>query len=55
LPCPRCGSTEVSQAAEIPDVPPEPVEEWPSRVWRFRCAACHHTWLEDEIRPKDPA
>jgi hypothetical protein len=50
-PCPKCGSAEVSQAAEIPDVPPPPVEDWPSRVWRSRCAACHHSWVEAEVAP----
>jgi len=50
-PCPRCGSAEVSQRAEIPEVHPPPVEEWPSRVWRYQCAACQHSWLEEEIAP----
>jgi hypothetical protein len=47
-PCPKCGSADVSPAAEIPEVPPPPVEDWPSRVWRLRCAACHHSWVETE-------
>jgi len=47
-PCPKCGSTEVSQTAEIPEVPPPPVEEWPNRVWRFRCAVCKHSWLDED-------
>ncbi len=47
-PCPNCGSSDVSQTAEIPEVPPRPAEEWPNRVWRYRCAACQHSWLADE-------
>ncbi len=47
-PCPRCGSKEVTQTADIPDVPSPPMEDWPSRVWRFRCAVCKHSWLDDE-------
>jgi len=51
-PCPKCGSTEVTQTAEIPEIPPPPVEDWPSRVWRFRCAVCKHSWLDDESATK---
>jgi hypothetical protein len=50
-PCPKCRSADVSQAAEIPDVPSPPVEDWPSLVWRLRCAACHHSWVEGEAAP----
>jgi hypothetical protein len=51
-PCPRCGSTEVSQTADIPAVPPPPVDEWPSRVWRYRCAPCQYSWpAEDSEDP----
>jgi hypothetical protein len=46
-PCPSCGSADVSQTAEIPEAPP-PAEEWPSRVWRYHCATCRHSWLADE-------
>jgi hypothetical protein len=47
-PCPKCGSNEVSQTADIPEEPPPPVDEWPNRVWRYRCAVCQHSWLDDD-------
>jgi hypothetical protein len=46
--CPTCGSREVSQAAEIPEIPDESVDEWPSRVWRYRCGTCQHSWSADD-------
>jgi hypothetical protein len=52
-PCPSCGSADVSQTAEIPEVPPPSAEEWPSRVWRYRCSACQHSWLADETAPTE--
>jgi hypothetical protein len=47
-PCPVCASREVTQAAEIPEVPADSVKEWPSRVWRYQCAACGHSWFADD-------
>jgi hypothetical protein len=54
-PCPKCGSTDVSQTAEVPEIPPPPVEEWPSRVWRLRCAACQYSWLDDDVSAPERA
>jgi hypothetical protein len=47
-PCPNCGAGEVYPSAEIPEGQPLPAEEWPHRVWRYRCARCHHSWVVDE-------
>jgi hypothetical protein len=45
-PCPSCGSTEVTQTADIADRVPDLVVEAPRRAWRYACTACGHTWSD---------
>ena len=45
LPCPRCQSQEVTQTAEVAEAPTLHLER-PSRVWRYRCGSCGHTWSD---------
>jgi Putative prokaryotic signal transducing protein len=44
-PCPRCGSQEVTQTAEVVDTPGLHLER-PSRAWRYQCGQCGHTWSD---------
>jgi hypothetical protein len=45
LPCPRCGSSEVTQTAEVGEATTLHLER-PSRVWRYQCGSCGHTWSD---------
>jgi putative signal transducing protein len=45
LPCPRCQSQEVTQTAEVVEATTLNLER-PSRVWRYRCGSCGHTWSD---------
>jgi hypothetical protein len=38
-PCPKCGSTQVTQAAVV-------VSRGEGRDWRYECMACRHTWSD---------
>ncbi len=44
-PCPRCGSSEVSQTAEVLESPPRPTEG-PRPLRRFECGSCGHAWSD---------
>jgi hypothetical protein len=42
-PCPKCGSAEVTQSAEVVESLSAPGE---GRAWRYECLSCGHTWSE---------
>jgi hypothetical protein len=49
-PCPKCGSTQVTQqVAERDEVPLEERDEDEDGYgpWRYRCAACGHEWSDE--------
>ncbi|MGA2260868.1 MAG: hypothetical protein ABSH28_05475 [Acidobacteriota bacterium] len=45
-PCPKCGSREVTQVAEIPDPSPALPSSLEPQVWLYHCASCDHKWSE---------
>jgi hypothetical protein len=45
-PCPTCGSTEVTQTADITAQVPDLAIEAPHRAWRYTCATCGHSWSD---------
>ena len=45
-PCPKCGSQEVTQTADVVEAATTLELERPSRVWRYQCGSCGHTWTD---------
>jgi hypothetical protein len=46
-PCPRCGSTQVTQTVADRDADAPPSEEADGYgPWHYRCAACGHEWAD---------
>jgi len=44
-PCPKCGSREVTEKAEIADSSVNPTNPL-NQVWLYHCASCGHKWAE---------
>jgi hypothetical protein len=45
-PCPRCGSTDVTETAEAAEPLPLPQVSRPRNSLRHECRACGHSWLD---------
>ncbi len=45
-PCPKCGSREVTQVAEVSDPSLSLLSSSECQVWLYHCAACNHKWSE---------
>ncbi len=43
-PCPKCGSRNVTETAELVESPVEPGDS--SSDWLYHCASCGHKWAE---------
>jgi DNA-directed RNA polymerase subunit M/transcription elongation factor TFIIS len=45
-PCPKCGSREVTETAEIVEAATDFSDSSPKQVWLYHCASCGHKWPE---------
>jgi hypothetical protein len=45
-PCPKCGSREVTESAEIVEAMADSRDSTPKQVWLYHCASCSHKWSE---------
>ena len=48
-PCPKCGSRQVTEGAEIvesPDFSSRSVRSTPKQIWLYRCSDCGHKWSD---------
>ena len=45
-PCPRCGSSDVTDTAETLEPAPPAQESGPRSIWRHECRGCGHSWLD---------
>ncbi len=43
-PCPRCGSRNVTEEAEIVESPSSSGRLSPKQIWIYRCSSCRHKW-----------
>jgi DNA-directed RNA polymerase subunit M/transcription elongation factor TFIIS len=45
-PCPKCGSRQVTEGAEIPESSADSTSLPPRQAWFYHCASCGHKWSE---------
>jgi DNA-directed RNA polymerase subunit M/transcription elongation factor TFIIS len=45
-PCPKCGSRQVTEGAEIPESSADSTSPPPKQAWFYHCASCGHNWSE---------
>lgn len=45
-PCPKCGSRQVTEGAEIPEPLIDSTDSSTRTAWLYHCASCGHKWSE---------
>ena len=45
-PCPKCGSRQVTEGAELVEALTDSMDSSARTVWLYHCAACGHKWSE---------
>jgi DNA-directed RNA polymerase subunit RPC12/RpoP len=45
-PCPKCGSRQVTEGADIVEVSTGSIRSFMKQEWLYHCASCGHKWAE---------